>query len=101
MKTYMEFQQAAANITGANAGQIIAQLDPTMKAQWEKIVMDFPKLYAFLGDLSKASKGSWKVSPAQFTSLLNKHIVGAAGSKGSAQTAPLAAAGASAAPMTR
>jgi hypothetical protein len=91
METFYEFAQAAANITGANAGQIISQLDPTMKAQWDKIVADFPKLYAFLGDLYKVSKGSWKVAPAQFTTLLNKHIVNSAGSIGSAQTAPLAA----------
>lgn len=90
MKTYVEFQ-AAANIIGANASQIINQLDPTMKSQWDKIVMDFPKLYAFLGELHQASKGTWKVAPAQFTSILNKHIIGAAGSKGSAMTAPLAA----------
>jgi spermidine/putrescine-binding protein len=90
MKTFCEFAQIAANIAGTNAGQIINQLDPMMKAQWEKIVADFPKLYAFLGELNKVSRGSWKVAPAQFTTLLNKHIVGAAGSKGSAMTAPMA-----------
>lgn len=90
MKTFSEFVQTAANISGNTANQIISQLDPAMKAQWDKIVADFPKLYAFLGDLNQISKGSWKIAPAQFTTLLNKHIVGVAGAKGSAMTAPLA-----------
>lgn len=90
MLTFYEFSQISANITGSTAGAVIDQLDPMMKGQWDKIVKDFPKLYAFLGDLYKVSKGSWKVAPAQFTNLLNKHIVGAAGSKGLAMTAPLA-----------
>jgi hypothetical protein len=90
MKTYNEFMQAAANIAGANATQIIQQLDPQMKQQWEKIVSDFPRLFAFLTELNKLSGGSWKVAPAQFTSTLMKHITGAAGAKGIAQTAPLA-----------
>lgn len=90
MKTFYEFTQMAANIAGANASQIIKQLDPTMKLQWDKLVADFPKLFAFLGELNKVSRGTWKVSPAQFTSLLNKHITGIAGAKGIAQTAPLA-----------
>lgn len=88
MRTYNEFMQASANIAGANASAIIQQLDPTMKAQWDKITQDFPKLFAFLTDLNKMSRGSWKVAPAQFTGLLNKHIIGAAGSLGVAQTAP-------------
>jgi hypothetical protein len=91
MKTYNEFMQAAANIAGANATQILQQLDPQMKAQWEKIVADFPRLFAFLTELNKVSSGSWKVTPAQFTSTLMKHITGAAGAKGVAMTAPLAA----------
>jgi hypothetical protein len=90
MRTFQEFAQTAANITGANAGQIIQQLDPTMRGQWDKLVMDFPRLYGFLGDLYKISKGTWKVAPAQFTTLLNKHLVGIAGAKNIAQTAPLA-----------
>jgi hypothetical protein len=90
MKTYNEFMQTAANIAGANASQILQQLDPAMKTQWEKIVADFPKLYAFLTDLHKMSSGSWKVTPAQFTTTLNKHLTGVAGAKGIAQTAPLA-----------
>lgn len=89
MRTFHEYMQTAANIAGANASQIIAQLDPTMKAQWDKLTADFPRLYAFLGDLNKASRGTWKVAPAQFTTLLNKHIVGAAGAKGVAATGPL------------
>lgn len=80
----------AANIAGSNASQIIQQLDPTMKAQWDKIVADFPKLFAFLSELNKVSKGTWKIAPAQFTTLLNKHITGIAGAKGITQTAPLA-----------
>lgn len=82
--------QTAANVTGQTASTVIQQLDPAMKAQWEKIVQDFPKLYAFLSELNSLSGGSWKVTPAQFTQTLTKHITGAAGSKGTAQTAPLA-----------
>lgn len=91
MKTFNEFMQTAANIAGANASAIIQQLDPTMKSQWEKIVADFPKLFAFLNEVRQLSRGSWKITPAQFTATLNKHITGAAGSLGVAQTAPLAA----------
>lgn len=91
MKSYKEFAQQAANALGSNASQIVSQLDPTMKAQWDKILADFPKLFAFLSELNKISNGSWKVTPAQFTSLLNKAIVGAAGSKGSTMSAPVAA----------
>jgi hypothetical protein len=68
----------------------LQQLDPAMKAQWDKIVTDFPKLFAFLTELNKLSRGSWKVSPAQFTQVMNKHITGVAGAKGMAQTAPFA-----------
>lgn len=91
MKTYNEFMQTAANIAGANATQILQQLDPAMKQQWDKIVSDFPRLFAFLSELNKISNGSWKVTPAQFTSTLNKHITGAAGANGIAQTAPFMA----------
>lgn len=90
MKTFYEFTQMAANVAGSNASQIIQQLDPTMKAQWDKIVADFPRLFAFLSDLNKVSRGTWKIAPAQFTTLLNKHITGIAGAKNVAQTAPLA-----------
>lgn len=90
MKTFKEFQQISANITGTTATTLISQLDPTMKAQWEKIIADFPKLFAFLNEIRQISKGSWKITPAQFTSTLNKHITGASRSLGVAQTAPLA-----------
>lgn len=91
MESFYEFMQTAANVTGQTATSIIQQLDPSLKSQWEKIVQDFPKLYAFLSELNSLSKGSWKVTPAQFTQTLNKHITGAAGSKGVAQTAPITA----------
>lgn len=87
----MEFVQNNANVAGATASTVIQQLDPSMKSQWEKITQDFPKLFAFLTELNKVSKGNWKISPAQFTTLLNKHIVGAAGSLGVGQTAPTTA----------
>lgn len=90
MKTFREFQQSSANISGITATNVISQLDPTMKSQWEKIVADFPKLFAFLNEVRQLSRGSWKITPAQFTATLNKHITGAAGSLGVAQTAPLA-----------
>jgi hypothetical protein len=86
MKSYNEFMQTAANIAGATAGQILQQLDPQMKAQWDKIVTDFPRLFAFLTDLNKISSGTWKITPAQFTQILNKHLTGVARGL---QTAPL------------
>ena len=90
MKTYFEFMQTAANISGNTASTILQQLDPMMKQQWEKILSDFPRLFAFLSELKQISKDSWKITPAQFVSTLNKHVTKAAGSLGVAQTAPIA-----------
>jgi hypothetical protein len=94
MRTYKEFLETnmSANIAGATATQILQQLDPLSKGKWDKIVTNFPQLYSFLTDLNKASNGSWKTTPAQFTQILSKHMNGVAGSLGNAQTAPFAAA---------
>jgi hypothetical protein len=35
------------------------------------------------------SSGSWKITPAQFTTTLNKHLTNVAGANNIAQTAPL------------
>mgnify|MGYP001559352186 CR=1 FL=1 len=56
MKTYFEFMQTAANISGNTASTILQQLDPMMKQQWEKILSDFPRLFAFLSELKQISK---------------------------------------------
>ena len=84
-------QQMSANIAGQTASAVLQQVqkDPVMKANWEKIIEDFPKLFAFLSELNTLSRGNWKVTPAQFTQTLMKHLTKAAGAKGIAQTAPL------------
>jgi hypothetical protein len=92
MMKFSEFivNQPAANVAGSNVSAIISQLDPAKKAQWDKLIADLPKLYSFLTDIYKTSKGSWEIQPAQLTALLNKHILTSAGSLGSTQSAPFA-----------